>query len=458
MTRETLWTALRRTISILPLLLVACGGSGNPASPDMGDPSISQFTSDRPSYFVGERAQLSATFAHGTGRIEPGDIAISSGQTITTPALSANTTYRLTVVGTTTTATRDLALPVSYRDRMRTIPMSFTRADHAAVTLNDGRVLIVGGVDGSKMVSRLMYVFDPSSETFTQLGSLIAGRVLFAAVTLADGNVLIIGGASGAPNTVVVNAQTGAAVPTPNQPHTIRVGGTATRLPDNKILILGGRVSVGLVAGATDPSAEIYDPAAGTFTVLPTSLSVGRYEHTAVATNDGRVLIYGGVTDSGQPPPPELYNPATGAFTVLTAPESSVRINHAAVRALDGSIWIVGGDDNTNTTALTSVIRFDPGTLILSHALDLATPRSSAGAAALTDSRVLIAGGTSAPGQTTDSSELIAPGTAQRRDGPQMSSGQRYGHTMTTLSNGKILVVGGLDPNGNPLATAEIYE
>ena len=34
----------------------------------------------------------------------------------------------------------------------------------------------------------------------------------------------------------------------------------------------------------------------------------------------------------------------------------------------------------------------------------------------------------------------------------------RYDHTSTLLPNGKVLVAGGLDSIGNPLASAELYD
>lgn len=225
---------------------------------DAEDPSISQFTSDGNSYFVGERAQLTAVYANGSGRIQPGDIAISSGQTIATPPLTANTTFRLIIAGNRSTATREIAVAVSYRERLRAIPMPFARTEHAAVTLSDGRVLIVGGRDESKLVARPMHLFDPSSETFAPFGSLgSAGPFGSVVVTLADGNVLVVGGvpASAHSNAVLINARTGAVVPASRQPHSHRVGATGTRLADGKVLIVGGTDR----NGSPLASAELYE-------------------------------------------------------------------------------------------------------------------------------------------------------------------------------------------------------
>jgi len=462
-------SVVRQLLCILPLLVTACGGGGGKSPPPTpANPSIDQFTSDKSSYFVGDRAQLTAVYSNGTARIQPGDITIASGQMITTPTLTTNTTYRLEVVGNGNTATRELALTVSYRDRMRAIAVPFARSEHMAVRLNDGRVLVVGGRDGSKQVARQIYVFDPSSEAFTAFGSIVtSGPFGSVAVTLADGNVLLVGGipASAFSNAVLINAQTGAVTPTSSQPHSRRVWGTGTRLADGKVLFVGGLLAAGgngdaiLITTEADLTAEIYDSATGAFTVLPAALSVGRYGHKAVTVNDGRVLVYGGNTENGQAAPPELYDPATGKFSVLVAPESNVRENHSAVKASDGGIWIIGGDDGTHLSALTSVIRFDSASTTFSHALDLATPRTLLGAAALADSRVLVAGGASdlVPNRIEQSSELIDTTTKLRIAGPQMSA-TRYSFTMTPLSNGKVLILGGLDQDGNPMASAEIYE
>jgi hypothetical protein len=141
---------------------------------------------------------------------------------------------------------------------------------------------------------------------------------------------------------------------------------------------------------------------------------------------------------------------------VLAASENNVRANHAAVKTIDGHIWIVGGDDNSSASALTSVIRFDHTSGILSHASDLAIPRTLLSATLLTDARILVAGGVTSSG-VADTSELIMTTTTLRSAGPSMTTA-RHSYTMTGLSNGKVLIVGGQNQHGNPLAAAAIYE
>jgi hypothetical protein len=82
---------------------------------------------------------------------------------------------------------------------------------------------------------------------------------------------------------------------------------TATALPDGRVLIAGGdNGSKGLA------SAELYDPATGKFS--PTgSMGTAREYQTATLLSDGRVLIAGGYDGVNIYDPPfasaELYQP-----------------------------------------------------------------------------------------------------------------------------------------------------
>jgi hypothetical protein len=63
---------------------------------------------------------------------------------------------------------------------------------------------------------------------------------------------------------------------------------TATLLSNGRVLIAGGEPGSGALA-----TAEVYDPASGTFS--PTgSMATERSEHTATLLSNGRVLIAGG--------------------------------------------------------------------------------------------------------------------------------------------------------------------
>jgi hypothetical protein len=76
-----------------------------------------------------------------------------------------------------------------------------------------------------------------------------------------------------------------------------RASHTATLLPTGQVLVAGGYTTC-YNSAPTNTSAELYDPAAGTWTATA-SLHVGRYGHAAVLLYDGRVLVAGGGMSGG---------------------------------------------------------------------------------------------------------------------------------------------------------------
>jgi hypothetical protein len=126
---------------------------------------------------------------------------------------------------------------------------------------------------------------------------------------------------------------------------------TATLLNNGLVLIAGGNLG-SLLSGLLD-SAELYNPAAGTFT-LTGSLETARASHTATLLNNGMVLIAGGdgsgkVDLAGA----EMYNPATRTF----APAGDLRngrANHTATLLNNGMVLIAGGTHNNDDDATAS--------------------------------------------------------------------------------------------------------
>jgi hypothetical protein len=451
--RSVLWSGFA---AVFVLFLSACGSGGGESPASNGPPSIGQFSADRNSYFIGEGAQLIARFDKGTARIEPGGVAVQNGQPVMSRALVYGPNeFELIVSDGTHSVSRRLTLNATYRDRMRGVDAPFARAEHAAIRLTDGRVLIVGGEDDSNALPTSLWLFDPATEQFNDFGtSLSTGRFGFIAVTLNNGDVLIAGGERGltaAPSAEIIRTADRTVVATSMPMQRTRTLAAATLLADGKVFISGG---TGLAAGDT---FEVYDPATGEFVLQPGRLSVGRYAHTAVRIDTRRVLIYGGFTLNGQPAPPEIYDPVNGVSSPLPTIEANARGNHQAHTMQDGGVLIIGGEDQDGIP-LTSVIRFDPATGVIGPFANLATPRSLLALGRLADARVLLVGGVmgQSQGDVASTTETLALDST-RRDGPTMSRA-RWLHTVTTLSDGRLLIVGGLGADRMPIRGAEIYE
>jgi hypothetical protein len=192
--------------------------------------------------------------------------------------------------------------------------MKIARTGHTATTLKDGRVLIAGGkgvYPNDGLTSAELY--DPRTGQFTETGSMTAARQNHTAALLSDGRVLIVGGEAGiiaTPMVEVYDPATGTFSPAGTMPAAL-VGVSATLLADGRVLIAGGRPAAtddDAINSKAIATAYLLDPATGTFS--PTgSMTVARERHTATLLTDGRVLITGGWTESGQAASAELYQP-----------------------------------------------------------------------------------------------------------------------------------------------------
>lgn len=89
-----------------------------------------------------------------------------------------------------------------------------------------------------------------------------------------------------------------------------RFGHTATLLQDGIVLVVGGIGD----DYSTLRSAELYDPALGTWSVID-GPHFPRSGHTATLLPDGRVLVAGGSNGQQARMTTELYDPNTGAWS-----------------------------------------------------------------------------------------------------------------------------------------------
>jgi hypothetical protein len=334
------------------------------------------------------------------------------------------------------------------------------RSLHTATLLAGGRVLVAGGftdVGLGALASAELY--DPASGTFTPTGDLTVERWGHTATFLPDGRVLITGGTRTADVGLIALASAELYDPasgtfTPTGDLTVpRWGHTATLLPDGRVLITGGSQTANVSALA---SAELFDPASGTFT--PTGdLAVPRLGHTATLLPDGRVLVAGGIEtrDASVLASAELYDPGTGTFTP-TGHMTSARALQTATLLTDGRVLVAGGSDTAvESRALASAELYETSNGTFTPTEDLTVPRVNDTATLLWDGRAFIAGGTNGGGPLA-SAELYDPTSATFTLTGSMAVAHAT-HTATMLANGQVLIAGGPGGDQAPVS-AELFQ
>ena len=147
----------------------------------------------------------------------------------------------------------------------------------------------------------------------------------------------------------------------------------------------------------------------------------------------------------------ELYDHELGTWA-FTAPTFYERGFHTATLLLSGKVLVVGGNATRHTEL------YDPATgeWYATGQLNEARPAGHA-TALLTDGRVLVAGGVDYMGHILSSAEIYDPDTQVWTRTGDMSHG-RYSLTVTVLPTGEALAVGGGGGTPDSESTAEIYD
>jgi hypothetical protein len=300
----------------------------------------------------------------------------------------------------------------------RTVPIAATmtaaRRRHTATLLDDGTVLIVGGLDGMGLPLASLETFNPTTLTF-------------GAVPLS--------------------------LPFGLSDH------TATRLADNTVLIAGGRRA----DGSSSSAAFLFTRTGPTLATLTATLTTPRQMHTATLAANGDVLLAGGVTTGGVATAAcELYVPApagtTASASFVAGPGDLgvARFEHAAVRLDDGTILVAGGRGGalgTTASPTADVRRFDAGVTTVTAVVSMLTARADFVAISEPGGRAVFAGGAIAatPGGGSDRAapitavaEVMTPGAATTTATfDPVIAAPRRGMATATLGDGTTVIIGG---------------
>lgn len=211
----------------------------------------------------------------------------------------------------------------------------------SAVTMSDGRIVLVGGFTTGNAPNLFAIVFDPKTSQFT-----VGSEIQPAGITCA---------ARGANNSVVTLAFDGTTnsiwgyepnndvwLQGSNAPADLGLAPTAVLGKDFKIYFAGG-----LNGFSFSSVVYAYDDFADSFTKVA-NMNEARYGQAAAVGGDGRIYEYGGFTSSfggGSTASAEAYDPKTGIWTTLPDMEFA---RGAAAGATDrfGNVVVIGGEND----------------------------------------------------------------------------------------------------------------
>lgn len=295
--------------------------------------------------------------------------------------------------------------------------MGSPRSGHTATLLHNGMVLVTGGLDQMEcfpscippvFVSAELY--DPKTGSWSPTGSMSTARAQHTAVLLHDGKVLVAGGFSNSEvlsSAEIYDPKSGLWAQTGSMSHA-RFSHICDQLHGEEALVCGGYDNSGNALG----SAELYDPHNGIWSATG-SMNVARGFHSAVRLHNGLVLAAGGINVPFPLPPgfpglssAELYDPKTGTWS-KTGNMLSARFDHTLTLLHNGDVLAAGGE-NMDVSVLQSAELFEAKSGVWTNTANMTTPRTTHTATLLHNGEVLVAGGF-VIGTGLNSAELYSP-------------------------------------------------
>jgi len=307
--------------------------------------------------------------------------------------------------------------------------MTSPRSLHTMTELDDGRTLLVGGVDLTNVPRASCEVYDPVADMFVAVAQMNVPRMGHTAVKLDDGRVFVSGGFD-----------------------------ALTIMPTQLTAIFD-----------IVESSEIYDPVANTWTLGP-NMSTPRAGHVAIKRPNGEVLLAGGISWDNliflslpaARSSCDIYNPTSGSMS--SGPSMSVP--HALLDPVDmgNDRWLVAGG-LTSMSILTPGVStnvaeiYDAVTNSWSAAGSMATVRSNHKTFPLGGGKFLAVGGGNGTINAVvplASGEIYDLNTNSWSPGPSLTV-PRGAMAMFMTPRGQIHIMGGSSTNGNTLISTEWY-
>jgi cellulose synthase/poly-beta-1,6-N-acetylglucosamine synthase-like glycosyltransferase/transposase len=248
-----------------------------------------------------------------------------------------------------TASTAELYDPITNTFTLTTGPLTLAggRQMHTATLMKNGKVLLTGGGSAGGGGTTSTEIFDPNTGTFSAGAGMNHSRTLHDAVTLPNGKVLVVGADAGTGTTAAEIfdpfANSWSLIPA----NTARGYNSLLLLNNGKVLSTGNGTSV-------TSNAELYDPALNTWTSAGTMLDSISATNMILLPN-GKVLTGGGFDESGggSSQLSEIYDPTTNTWTATSNNLTQARLQAQFVYLpLQNKAFVIQGPDTAaNSTA-----------------------------------------------------------------------------------------------------------
>ena len=338
--------------------------------------------------------------------------------------------------------------PASEWKLTKPLPGNQGRTDFAAIALNDGTAMILGGWSGGAVLASTA-IFDPRTEVWTSSPSLKKKRHSFQAVTLRNGQILALGGYGDGTYLSSIERYVpgvGWSVLTEKldvaRSHfaAILVPGVPAGVNPDRIVVIGGRNAAGYLADlevlevnpVNGDVSHAADPAG--------DLLTARANFVAVGISNERVLVAGGRNANGYLRSAEVLSWSSPLAASATGNLATARAHFDAVLLDSGEVLAVGGWNAGGAVGTGEIYNPDTGVW---NQNQMSTPRGYGAALRRTDGLVMAVGGYGT--DALRSVDIYDPVSGEWSLSSKVLRGKRYAEKVLSLTdNGRtLLLVGG---------------
>jgi hypothetical protein len=359
------------------------------------------------------------------------------------------------------------------------MPMKHPRRDHTAILMLDGKVLLAGGWDAQNNPVNTTEIYDSSG--FLDGPMMNRSRAYLSSSLLNGGAVLVAGGDANESAEVFSGGQF---TELATSDFSAGAANAAATIANGDVLVTGGGFPVDKIFGYTSSNdfANLF-LSDGSGLLHVGFLKQSRSGHTATTLPatpllpDGTVLVVGGEDVQEGPTFDEVYDSSENKSSIIQ--QGLVLVGHTATTLFtsgpnEGSVLIAGGTIGQLNTMSPSTCQTQPvvpypnewiynplGQAInpgYTNAQALNTARYMHTATLLTNGTVLVTGGIDEAGNVLNNAEIYDPSTDRWSTVPAKMIVRRQSHAAALLNDGTVLIAGGCGSSGERLSSAEIYD